>query len=365
MAWWKQAVVSAVLLAGAAGTYVYRGELAVLVSPGAAAEGPKGQGRSSVGTPVIVAGVDMVPDDLTYSAIGTGFALKSVTLRAPSSGEIVELAIAPGRRFAAGETLLQLDDTDMRLALDLAEARLSRATSERDRYRRLQDTGVTAQVRLEEVLTDFRVAQIGLEQAKADLADRTLRAPFDGVAGLASVEVGDRIAIDDTISSFDDRSQILVEFDVPEAFLGRISHGQDVVATTPSVEDRAFEGQITAIDSRVDAATRTARVRAAIDNAGDALRPGASFALDISLPGKEFPAVPELALQFSRGTLHVWRVKDGAAEQVEVRLVRRRAGMVIVDGALTPQDRVVIEGTQRLRPGTAVEVLNSDVDANT
>lgn len=308
---------------------------------------------------MIVARTVIMQDDRTLSAIGTGFAFRSITLRAPSSGEITEFHITPGRRFAEGDTLMRLEDADERFAVSLAQARFERARGERDRYSRLQDSGVAAAARLEQVQTDFQVARIELERAQEDLDNRVLRAPFDGITGLASVEIGDRIATDDMIGNFDDRSRILVEFDLPEALLSRVSIGLGVTATTPSVEGQDFEGEISAIDSRVAAATRTARVRASIDNTADLLRPGASFALQLDLPGNTYPAVPELALQFSQGSLHVWRVADGKAERVELRLVQRRAGLVIVDGPLDQDDLIVVEGTQRLRSGNAVQVLNT------
>lgn len=358
-------MLAVALVAGAGAAWHHRADIATVLSPIA---GAKPEARETLalpeGRPVIVANVEVARDDLTYSAIGTGYAQRSVTLRAPSSGEITALAIEPGRKFAAGEVLMRLDDRDARLAVALAEARLARATSERDRYQALQDTGVAATARLEEAQTAFEVARIELDRARAELDDRTLRAPFDGVAGLAEVETGDRITADEPVAGFDDRSSILVEFDVPEALLGRVGPGVAVSASTPAVEGRSFEGEIIAIDSRVDAATRTARLRAAIANPADLLRPGASFALRMELPGPRYPAVPELALQFSRGSQHVWRVVDGRAEEVPVRLVRRRAGLVIVDGPLEEGDPVVVEGTQRLRPGIEVSVMNPEEDAN-
>ncbi|MCZ0814225.1 MAG: efflux RND transporter periplasmic adaptor subunit [Pseudomonadota bacterium] len=116
-----------------------------------------------------------------------------------------------------------------------------------------------------------------MEQVRLGLDDRTLRAPFDGVSGLASVEEGDRIGADDPIARYDDRSRILVEFDLPEALLSRVRTSLAISAQTPAVNGRRFGGEIVAIDSRVEAATRTARMRAAIDNNGDLLRPGASL----------------------------------------------------------------------------------------
>ena len=364
MGFWKQLIVSALLIGGATGAWMQQDRIAGFWSAAEAERNASDGAGVSRATPVIVAEVETARDDLTFSAIGTGFAVRSITLRAPSGGEIKALDIAPGRSFAEGEVVMRLDDRDERLAVSLAEVRLERATSERDRYRTLQDTGAAATARFEEAQTDFKMARIELEQARAALADRVLRAPFDGVAGLASVETGDRIAADAPISSFDDRSRTLVEFDLPEALLGRVAPGLPVSARTPAVPGRSFEGEVVAIDSRVEAETRTARVRAAIDNRSDLLRPGASFSLRLDLPGGSFPAVPELALQFSQGALNVWRVADGAVERVEVQLVRRREGLVLLEGPLNAGDAVVLEGTQRLRPGVNVEVLNDTSAGN-
>lgn len=358
-AFWKQLIICAVLLAGVWLGWQNRADV-IAFWPGQniTAASPTDRQSARSGTPVIVGKTIAVRDDLSFTAIGTGFAARSVTLRAPSSGKIIALEIAAGTRFAQDDVVMRIDDTDQRFAVSLAQARFERATSDRDRFRQLQNAGTAATVRYEETQTEFTVAEIELERARADLDDRVLRAPFDGIAGLSPVEVGDRIAVDDPVATFDDRSVILVEFDLPEALLGRVSLGLPLQASTPSAEGRNFDGQIAVIDSRIDAATRTARVRASIDNAGDLLRPGASFSLRLDLPGQTFPAVPELALQFADGTLHVWRVVDATAELVPVRLVRRRGGNVIVDGPLSEGDRIVLEGTQRLRHGAGVVVLN-------
>lgn len=366
---WKQLVICSVLIAGAVFSWQYRAELTQLWRASDATAATAGPGQEprqrATGTPVIVAQTGIMQDNRTLSAIGTGFAFRAITMRAPSSGEIVEFNIAPERRFARGDTLMRLEDADERFAVSLARTRFEQASDERDRYLRLQNSGVAATARLEEVETNYQLTKIQLDRANEDLKNRVLLAPFDGITGLATVEVGDRIATDDVIGNFDDRTKILVEFDLPEALSGRVSAGLDVTATTPAVEGRTFEGQISAIDSRVNAATRTKRVRARLDNTADLLRPGASFAVQLDLPGDLYPAIPELALQFSQGALHVWRVTDDVAERVEVRLVRRRAGQVIVDGPLNEGDLVVVEGTQRLREGGAVRVLNAPKEPST
>lgn len=358
VAMWKQMIFSALLLGGAAALWL--GQEAALDWLGHAAEQKTGEpgAEREAGVPVIVAPVATVRDDLALEVVGTGRAQRSVTLRTEAAGKVAEVALAPGLRFAEGELLLQLDDRTQRLALELAETRLAEAERSLARYERLKDTGATTAVSLDEAATQAEIARIEVERARNELADRTLRAPFDGVSGLPAIEAGDWVESGDAVASFDDRSVLLVEFDLPEAQLARVEEGMTVSARTPAIPERSFEGTVSAIDSRVDPVSRTARVRVAIPNPDDTLRPGTSFTVRLELPGPSYPVVPELAVQFSRGALFVWRVADGAAERVPVELVRRRAGRVLVEGPLAEGDRVVVEGTQRLAPGEPVSVIS-------
>lgn len=359
LAIWKQLVFSALLL-GAAMTLWFGQDWARQWLGYAAEPGAQRVEKRRPGVPVIVAPVAMTHDNLVLEVVGTGRARRSITLRSETAGKIVEMGIEPGRRFDEGDALLRLDDTAQRLALALAKTRMAEAERVLARYERLEGSGAATEATLDERATAAALARIEVEQAQEELADRTLRAPFDGVSGLPEVEVGDRVESGDAIARFDDRSVILVEFDLPEGLLARVQPGMRVTATTPAFPDRRFAGGVSAIDSRVDPASRTARVRVAVPNEDDLLRPGASFTVRLELPGNMYPLVPELAVQFSRGSLHVWRVRDGRAEKVDVELVRRRAGEVLVEGPLSKGDRVVVEGTQRLDPGAPVEIIGSE-----
>lgn len=356
VALWKQALVSAVILAACIAVWQFPDEARALLrlgQPEAPSTVERGGPRA---VPVIVAPVREARDDIVVEVIGTGRVARSVTLRSETSGKIEELALAPGARFAEGDVLMRLEDAEERLALRLAETRLEEARRVLERVTSLQGRGVAPDARLDEVATAEAIAALERERAQQALDELVLRAPFDGVSGIPSVEPGDWVDSDVDIASYDDRTSLLVEFDVPEAVLSRVRDGLAVAATTPAVPGRTFEGRVVAIDSRVEVASRTARVRVEIPNGDDVLRPGTSFSIRLDLPGQTYPSVPELALQFSRDELHLWRVTDGEAERVPVRLVQRRAGQVLVDGPLEPGDAVVVEGTQRLRPGRPVSV---------
>lgn len=352
---WKQCAIAAVVVGVAAGAWTQFGPGSKAI--GSAIEQPDRKKKRSRRAPVIVAAVTTAADNLTVEVVGTGRAKRSVVLRSETDGKIAKMALAPGKRFSEGDVLAQLASREAALAVNLAKARLAEAVRSRDRFRKLQRRGNVAAARLDEARTAAEVARLELEQARQRLSTRAIRAPFDGVAGLTEVEVGTWVDTGVAIARYDDRSAIVVEFYLPEALLERISLGMPLTVATPSAVGRSFDGIIAAIDNRVDPASRSIRVRAEAPNSDDKLRPGASFIVRLNLPGETYARTPELAVQYSRSSLHVWRVSDDKVEQVPVRMIRRLDGTVLVDGALAEGDLVVVEGTQRLRPGRAVQVL--------
>lgn len=353
---WKQCAIAAIVVAVGAAIWTQFGPTSS--ATGSAIEQPDRKKKlRSRRAPVIVAAVETAADNLTVEVVGTGRAKRSVVLRSETDGKIAKLALSPGKQFVKGDVLVQLASREASLAVSLAKARLAEAVRSRDRFTKLQRRGNVAAARLDESRTAAEIARLELAQARQKLTTRAIRAPFDGVVGLTEVEVGAWVDTGVAIARYDDRSAIVVEFDLPEALLERVSLGMPLAVTTPSAASRSFAGKIAAIDTRVDATSRSIRVRAEVPNPDDQLRPGASFIVRLEFPGKTYARTPELAMQYSRSSLHVWRILEDKAEQVPVRLIRRLDGAVLVEGNLTEGDLVVVEGTQRLRPGVAVQVL--------
>ena len=221
---------------------------------GLASEGAKG-GRPTSANPVIVASVSEARDDLTFDLVGTGRANRSVMIRAKGSGAVMEANLAAGGRLQAGDIAIRLDDEAERNQLALAEARLEDAQTILERQEKLIASGVATTARVDEARTAARIAALEVEDARRALADRIVRAPFDGVSGLPMVEVGDRVEADEELASFDDMSALLVEFDLPEALFEpgsalddsalRRSHGAQSAAagSTGEVTRGCFGGE--------------------------------------------------------------------------------------------------------------------------
>ncbi|MBU1213321.1 MAG: efflux RND transporter periplasmic adaptor subunit [Alphaproteobacteria bacterium] len=322
--------------------------------------GKASNGNRRGAAPVIAAGVSSQRNDAVVAAIGTARALKSVTLFAKSEGEIMSFAISAGDPIEQGQTLVQLDATKAELAVDLAKKTLEDARQKLQRAEYLKSRNVNSGAGVEDATITVERAELEVRQAEEELRDKTLSAPFAGVVGIPKVEAGDRITPATELVTLDDRSQLLVEFPVAEKFLARIKIGDEVSATTPSYPRRTFSGRLAYIDSRVDPVSRTIMVRAIIPNGEDLLRPGMSFSIEMSLPGDTYPAVPELALQWSQGESYVWRIDGNVVRKIVVESVQRMNAIILVKGPLTTGDLIVVEGVQRLRDGIEVTYEHPD-----
>jgi RND family efflux transporter MFP subunit len=321
---------------------------------GAAEPGRKADRRAGE-TLVLVEALELAVDRVQIRAIGTGEALRSASLYPATAGEVVEVLFAAEQRVVESAPLLRLDDKHERLSVRLAQVAEKEARRQVKRLEKLAPSGAVSVVRLETAQAELESAKLRLAQAKAALDDKTLFAPFAGIIGLSRIEKGDRVTEATMIATLDDRSSLLIEFDLPEEFTGRVRLGDSVVVRPWTMADRELHGAVHATDSRIDPVTRSLRVKARIPNPDDAIRPGTSFDVRLSFAGAAYPSIREVAVLWSRDGAYIWRVVEGRARKVFVKVVRRDGGRVLVEGPLRPGDLIVVEGVQGLRDGQLVE----------
>lgn len=312
------------------------------------------RGRAG-GRLVLVEALTLAEDRVVLRAVGTGRALKSAAIYSTVSGKVVEVLFEAEQSVAKGTPLVHLDAVHARLAVRLAQVAEKEARRQVTRYERLGRSGTVSAVALETARAELENASLRLAQAEENLRDRTIFAPFDGVIGLPEVDPGDRMTDDTLIATLDDRSSVLVEFTVPEEYVGRVAVGDRIAVRPWTNSELDLQAIVSAVHSRIDRATRSLRVQATIPNGDDAIRPGTSFEVELAFTGKLYPSVPEVAVMWSRDGVYLWRVMDGKAQKVFVKMVRRDHGRVLVEGALREGDVIVVEGVQGLRDGQKLE----------
>ena len=323
---------------------------------GACSEAPAPSRPAVVPTvPVIVEPLRFEFAQTRIEAVGTSRAVLSAEIHPAASGEVVAVNIEPGQFVRKGDVLVELDSRAEKLAVQLAELKLADARRLYERYSRSADSGAVLPTTLDSARTAVETARLELEQAKIALADRSIEAMFDGHVGVAEVDTGDRVNPDMLITTLDDRSSLLVSFEVPEAYIGDLLEGEVVELETWSAAMPTVSGEVVDIGSRIDPRNRTFVTRARVENIDDRLRPGMSFRVTADVEGQRYPVVAETAVLWGAEGAYVWTVKNEVATRTPVKVIQRRQGRVLIDGDLGSDDIVVVEGTQRMREGVTVE----------
>lgn len=381
MSIWKQLVVCILLLAGAFVAWVHYDSSAVarLSAIGVdanwlAAIAPQDQqdrnpasGGGAAGgvdrsTLVVTRKVDDETLNNRLKAIGSGMAIRTVTITPTDNGTIDSLEAKAGDRVEPGQVIARLEAQAQQIAADRAKLNLADAEKKLKRYRELRSSSVVTSVQISDQESEVATDRLALKQAEYDLSKRTIRAPIGGVVGIIGVNVGDYVTTQTQLATVDDRSKILVDFQVPERFSGAIKRGAEVDATASAFPGRTFKGDVSAIDNRIDPDSRTLRVRAEIPNDDDVLRAGMSFLVTMQFPGDRYAAVDPLSVQWDSNGAYVWKVVNDKAERVNVKVVQRNAQNILVDGQVASGDRVITEGVQVLRSGSQVRIADSEND---
>ncbi|MCD6076206.1 MAG: putative periplasmic linker protein [Ramlibacter sp.] len=342
----------------------------------AAAEPVRGQGGASPGAgaaggaarapTVEVARVETLRITDDAQAVGSLRSRQSVVLRPEVSGRVTQINFRDADRVRRGQLLVQLDDQLPMAQVKQAEAELSIARANHKRNQELVEEKFIAQRAVDESAANLQVAEAKLALARATLARLKIVAPFDGVAGIRSINVGDYLKDGADIVNIEDLDALYVDFRLPERYQTKLKPGQTALMDVDALPGQRFSAVIQAIDPLVDANGRSVGVRGCVDNRHLKLRPG-MFARVTPVFGvrEEARMIPEEAIVPQAGRQFVYKLVVGPdqdtriAQRVEVKVGVRQLGKVEVVSGLAAGDVVVTAGQQRIqKDGMPVRVLD-------
>jgi membrane fusion protein (multidrug efflux system) len=303
----------------------------------------------------IAAAVDEV------SAVGTLRADEAVTIRPEIAGRVVEFRFNEGQTVARGAVLVKLDQAELGavLASSVAQAQLDKQRLERSED--LFKKSFISQQGLDESRSNYARSLAKQQEDAAKLAKTEMRASFAGVAGLRQVSEGQYVAAGTDIVRLEKIDQLKLDFRVPESFISKLKPGQPIRLLVDAYPDKAFAGTVYAIEPGVDDQTRTIQLRARIANPELKLRPGMFGRVQVQLGVREKAVwIPEAAIVPRGQDSYVFQVVEGKAALMKVLTGARRVGEVEIVKGLSAGDLVVTEGTQKIGPGSAVNVLKEE-----
>lgn len=307
---------------------------------------------------VVISEAMIVPFPLSAEALGNARANEAVEIRPQITAAIIEILFDEGQPVEQGEVLLRLENSEPLADLAAARAALVDSESQFRRSSELFRTGVVSESQLEQLEAKRDADRAAVRAAQARLDHTVIRAPFAGQLGLRRVSLGSVVDSSTVITTLDDTSSIKLDFDVPEVFLARLEPGLSITARSVAWPDLAFIGEVVSIDTRVDPVSRTITVRALVPNSERRLRPGMFLTVTLLKDDVRSLMVPEQAIVPERSSQYIFVVgADNVVERREVHSGRRRPGEVEILDGLAPGERVIVEGTQKVRPGQQVTVL--------
>lgn len=329
------------------------------------------QGKQSGPPPETVTSATVTRDswESLVTAVGSLDAVQGVTITAEVTGKVARISFEPGSKVAAGDLLVQQDISAEKAQLRSAEATAVLARINFKRSEKLLPEKVISQSDYDNNRAQLTQALAEVDNIKAVIAKKTIRAPFAGRLGIRLINLGQVIKDGQGIVTLQSLDPIFVNFQVPQQQLAMIRKGLEVRVTSDALTGHTITGKITAINPEVDAATRNIRVQAMLSNPDEQLRPGMYATVAVVLPHKEdvltIPATAVLYAPYS-DSVFVIREAEGpdgktagkTVHQQFVRLGEKRGDFIAVTSGLEQDEIVVSTGVFKLRNGQAVVVDN-------
>jgi membrane fusion protein (multidrug efflux system) len=334
--------------------------------PSPAGGGQRGPGGPARAPAVEVAKVEAVTLVDETQAVGSLRSRQGVMLRPEVGGRVKEIFFNDGQRVRKGQVMVQFEDQLQRAQVAQAKAELSIAEANHRRNQELVAQNFISQRAIDESGAALEVSRAKLALAEASLQRLKVLAPFDGIAGLKQINVGDYLKDGADMVNVEDIDAVLLDFRLPERFQARVRAGQRAQLTVDALPGRPFTAIVQAVDPLIEANGRSVGVRGCIDNRQQQLRPG-MFARVNAVFGTRQNAlvIPEEAIIPQGGRTFVVKVVAGdspdvrVSERVAVKVGLRQPGRVEIVEGLNAGDTVVTAGHQRLqKDGTPVRVVD-------
>jgi membrane fusion protein, multidrug efflux system len=318
-------------------------------------------------TSAIVQEEDWAP---VLSAIGSISPVQGAVISTELPGTVAEVPFESGATVKKGDLLVRLDTSSEEAQLRSADADTELARADAARARDLTGRKVISKAELDSAEGKFKQKNAMTENMRAVIAKKTIRAPFDGVAGIRSVNVGQMINAGQQVVPLQALDQVFADFALPQQHFAKLSPGLEVHVTTDAVPGRVFTGKLTAINSMVDVATRNVSLQATLANPDHTLRPGMFAKVEVVLPEKHKSLViPGSAISyapFGDSVFVIEKKKDPKTgkesqliRQQFVRVGEARGDFVAITTGLKAGETVVGTGVFKLRNGMAVTINNA------
>jgi membrane fusion protein (multidrug efflux system) len=326
------------------------------------------QGKTFVPPPETVTSAIVTSEtwDSALTSVGSLTAVQGVSVAAELPGKIVAINFIAGTAVKKGDLLLQQDISSEQAQLPGLLSLVTLARANQKRADQMFSEGIISQADHDSTISNSAQAQAQVDNIKATIAKKSIRAPFSGRLGIRLVNLGQHLREGDQIVSLQALDPIYVDFSLPQQQISQLQSGLPVRISSDSLPGSTIEGRITAINPQVDAETRNIKLQATAANHNEKLHPGMFVNVSIGLPTRTkvliIPATAVLYAPYSDSVFVIENAKDNKAgkqlRQQFIRLGEKRGDYVAVTTGLKAGDTIVSTGVFKLRNGQAAVIDN-------
>lgn len=302
-------------------------------------------------------------------------------LSAQAAGTVTRVAVSSGDRVRKGQLLVEIDSSAERASLKASEAQLPNALANYNRYKNLVASNSASRMEFDNAKATYEALVANIEALKEQIVRRQIYAPFDGMAGIVNVNVGQFVTAGTEIVRVEDQSSMKIRFTLPQTDLERIEIGQKVTATIDALPGQTFPARISAMDPAVDRTTGLINLEAVVTEGQNKLLSGMFARLNIAMPTQyNQVVVPQIAVAYTMYGESVYVLQDLSDEdkslvskmaeqnpslqvdkiyrvkQAEVKTLERRGIYSQLAKGVNVGDVIVTGGMQRISNGSLVMV---------
>jgi len=289
---------------------------------------------------------------------GTLLANEEVELRPEISGRVIGVYFEEGGKVEKGQLLVKINDSELQAELKRKELEEKLAADEENRKRGLFDIHGISQEEYDRAVNSLRMVQAEKEVIQSQIAETEIVAPFDGIVGLRHVSEGSFVTTNMLVAAMQDIDPIKVEFSIPEKHAKQIRKGTTIAVQIGDSPEKRI-GDIYAVESKIDASTRTIKARATIPNHNQDLIPGSFARVEITLEmAPDAIVIPTEAIIPELNGQRVFIYRDGKARSAAVAIGIRTEKSIQITQGLNQGDTLVLTGLLQLSDGTAIEIKN-------
>ncbi|HWY37868.1 MAG TPA: efflux RND transporter periplasmic adaptor subunit [Bacteroidia bacterium] len=319
-------------------------------------QGGQQQGNKQVpAVPVTVVIVKSATVENKITVSGNILANEEAMLKSETAGKMISLEVNEGAEVQKGQLIAKINDATLQAQLKKAKVQQKLAQEKEQRLKQLLAVKGISQDEYDVALTALNSANADIDLLNAQIMETEVRAPFNGIIGLKNISEGNYINTSDIIASIQQIDPVKTDFSVPEKYTSMV-HVNDTVLITVEGTKKQYKGKVYAIDPKIDANTRSLKVRAICHNNKRDIFPGSYAQVDLILRSENSVIVPTMAVIPDLRGQKTYVVRNGKAEMITIETGSRTDATIEVTKGLKNGDTLVTGGILSLKNGSPVKI---------